>query len=294
MSPPPTTFQIPGIKAKPHDGKISRGGKASRRPERQITFGVNMAEDILLSLRGLTKRYPGVVANNNINIDIRRGEVHTLVGENGAGKSTLIKSLSGNVIPDSGKIVWEGREYTRMDPKLAAQLGIAIVYQEQCLVEPLTVAENISLGVRNSRGVFPDFKQYEETARRVFQMMDVHIDPTEKVEDLSTASRQLVEIAKSVSKNAKLLVLDEPTAPLTTEEIEVLFGIIARLKAKGVTMIYISHRMDEVFRISDRITVLRDGEAIRTLDAKQTNRAALISLMVGRELKESSPKRTGL
>lgn len=251
-----------------------------------------MVQDILLSIRGLTKRYPGVMANNNINIDIRRGEVHTLVGENGAGKSTLIKSLSGLVIPDEGKIVWEGMEHTKMTPKLSAELGISIVYQELILVEPLTVAENISLGIRSSNGIFANFKQYEETARKVFKRMGVNIDPRKTVLSLSTAEQQLVEIAKAISKNAKLLVLDEPTGPLTTEEIESLFRIIDSLKEQGVTIIYISHRMDEVFRISDRITVLRDGEAIATVEASETDRSGVISLMVGRELKEVFPERT--
>ena len=217
----------------------------------------HMAEDILLSLQGLTKRYPGVVANNNINLDIKRGEVHTLVGENGAGKSTLIKSLSGSVIPDSGKIIWEGKEYSKMNPQLAMELGISIVYQELILVDPLTVAENISLGVKNTKGIFVNFKGYDETAKEVFERMGVNIDPKKKVWDLSTAQQQLVEIAKAISKNAKLIVLDEPTAPLTTEEIESLFKIINSLREQGVTIIYISHRMDEVFRISDRITVMR-------------------------------------
>lgn len=251
-----------------------------------------MAQDILLSIRGLTKRYPGVVANNNINIDIRKGEVHTLVGENGAGKSTLIKSLSGLVIPDEGKIVWEGTEYSKMNPNLSAELGISIVYQELILVEPLTVAENISLGIRSSKGIFVDFKQYEKTARNIFKRMGVNIDPRKIVWSLPTAEQQLVEIAKAISKNAKLLVLDEPTAPLTTDEIESLFRIIDSLKEQGVTIIYISHRMDEVFRISDRITVLRDGEAIATVEASETDRSGVISLMVGRELKESFPERT--
>lgn len=248
--------------------------------------------DILLSLKGLTKRYPGVVANKDIHLDIHRGEVHTLVGENGAGKSTLIKSLSGSVVPDEGVMIWEGKEYAHMTPKLSAELGISIVYQEHCLVEALSVAENISLGHKNTKSIFPSFKGYAETARKVFERMGVHIDPGTKVEDLPTASQQLVEIAKAISKEAKLLVLDEPTAPLTSEEIESLFRIIANLKEQGVTIIYISHRMDEVFRISDRITVLRDGETIETLEAAKTDRAGIIALMVGRQLTESFPVRT--
>ncbi len=251
-----------------------------------------MSEDILLSIKGLTKRYPGVVANNNINIDIRRGEVHTLVGENGAGKSTLIKSLSGSVIPDSGEIIWEGESYARMNPKLSSELGISIVYQELILVEPLSIAENISLGVKSSKGIFVDHSQYKKVTEQVFSRMGVKLDPKKLVEELSTAEQQLVEIAKAISKNVKLLVLDEPTAPLTTEEIDSLFEIIASLKKQGVTIIYISHRMDEVFQISDRITVLRDGESIATVNAADIDRAGIIKLMVGRTLNEVFPRRT--
>jgi ABC-type sugar transport system ATPase subunit len=255
---------------------------------------VSVADNVLLSLRGLTKRYPGVVAINNISLDIFRGEIHTLVGENGAGKSTLIKSLSGSVVPDAGEFYWEGIRYDGMNPRLSVDLRIAIVYQEHCLVEPLSVAENISLGAKNKNTLFFDFKEYERTAKQVLDSMGVDIDVGVKVGELSTAQQQLVEIAKAISKKAKLLVLDEPTAPLTSEEIETLFSIMAGLKKKGVTIIYISHRMDEIFRISDRITVLRDGAVIKTLNAAETNRTELISLMVGRELRESFPQRTNI
>lgn len=249
-----------------------------------------MDEDIILSLKGLTKRYPGVVANHDIHLDIRRGEVHTLIGENGAGKSTLIKCLSGAVIPDEGKIVWEGKEYSSMTPKESRELGIAIVYQELCLVNSLSIAENICLG-ESHRGVFVNFAYQRKIALDTFKDMGIAMDPSAKVGDLSTAQQQLVEIAKAISHGARLLVLDEPTAPLTSEEIENLFKIMDVLKKKNVTMIYISHRMDEIFRVSDRITVLRDGEAIKTLEAAQTNRTELISLMVGRTLSETYPQR---
>lgn len=253
-----------------------------------------MAGNVLLSLRGLTKRYPGVIAINNVSLDIFRGEIHTLVGENGAGKSTLIKSLSGSVVPDEGKFYWEGVLYDRMTPRISVDLRIAIVYQEHCLVESLSVAENISLGVKNTKTIFPDFTDYEHAAKQVLGSMGVDINVLAKVRELSTAQQQLVEIAKAISKKAKLLVLDEPTASLTSEEIETLFAIMAGLKEKGVTIIYISHRMDEIFRVSDRITVLRDGAVIKTLNASETNRTELISLMVGRELRESFPQRTNI
>ena len=249
-----------------------------------------MDQEVILSLQGLTKRYPGVIANNNINLDILKGEVHTLVGENGAGKSTLIKALSGAVIPDEGKIIWEGTEHKHMNPKLSRELGIEIVYQELCLVDSLTVAENICLGEKT--GNFVNYKQYNEVAQKAFDRIGIKMNPNKMVGELTTAQQQLVEIAKAISKGVKLLVLDEPTAPLTTDEIEGLFRVMSTLKEEGVTMIYISHRMDEIFRVSDRITVLRDGESIKTLVAAETNRSELVNLMVGRELKESFPERT--
>lgn len=248
-----------------------------------------MGQEAILSLQGMTKRYPGVVANNNINLDIYKGEIHTLVGENGAGKSTLIKCLSGAVIPDEGRIIWKGKEYTSMNPKLSRDLGIRIVYQELCLVDSLTVAENICLGVK--KGKFVDYKYYNQIAKATFERMGAYLDPQKYVGDLTTAEQQLVEIAKAISQGVDLLVLDEPTAPLTVEEIEGLFKVIEKLKSEGVTMIYISHRMDEIFRISDRITVLRDGESIKTLNTADTDRKELISYMVGRELNESFPER---
>lgn len=249
-----------------------------------------MGQEIILSLQGMTKRYPGVVANHNICLDINKGEVHTLVGENGAGKSTLIKCLSGAVIPDEGKIIWKGQEYAAMNPKLSKELGIRIVYQELCLVDSLTVAENICLGEKKGRLV--DYDYYNQIAKAAFQRMGVDLDPGKYVGDLTTAQQQLVEIAKAISQGVELLVLDEPTAPLTVEEIEGLFKVMAKLKSEGVTMIYISHRMDEIFRVSDRITVLRDGESVKTVNMTDTSRAELISYMVGRKLTESFPERT--
>ncbi|MBD5463300.1 MAG: sugar ABC transporter ATP-binding protein [Lachnospiraceae bacterium] len=249
-----------------------------------------MGQEIILSLQGMTKRYPGVVANHDICLDIRKGEVHTLVGENGAGKSTLIKCLSGAVIPDEGKIIWKGQEYSAMNPRLSRDLGIRIVYQELCLVDSLTVAENICLGEK--KGNVVDYHYYNEVAKAAFERMGVSLDPEKYVGDLTTAQQQLVEIAKAISRGVELLILDEPTAPLTVEEIEGLFKVMSKLKADGVTMIYISHRMDEIFRVSDRITVLRDGESVKTLNMADTSRSELISYMVGRQLTENFPERT--
>ncbi len=244
-------------------------------------------DDNILELQHITKRYPGVVANHDVNLNIKRGEVHALVGENGAGKSTLIKMLSGCNIPDEGKILWEGQEYTRMDPKMSRDLGIAIVYQEMCLVDSLTVAENICLGEKEGRLV--NYRHYNQVARDAFDKIGINIDPKREVGELTTAEQQLVEIAKSISKGVKLLVLDEPTAAITENEIEGLFRVMATLKEEGVSMIYISHRMDEIFRVSDRITIMRDGETVGTVNTADTNRKELINMMVGRELTETYP-----
>ncbi len=246
-----------------------------------------MEQDNILELQNITKRYPGVVANHDVNLNIKRGEVHALVGENGAGKSTLIKMLSGANIPDEGKIVWEGQEYTSMNPKLSRDLGIAIVYQEMCLVDSLSVAENICLGEKSGRLV--DYRHYNQVASDAFKKIGIYIDPKKEVGELTTAEQQLVEIAKSISKGVKLLVLDEPTAAITDNEIEGLFQVMETLKKEGVSMIYISHRMDEIFRVSDRITIMRDGETIGTVNTEDTNRKELINMMVGRELTETYP-----
>ena len=249
-------------------------------------------DDIVLSMRHITKTYPGVVAIDDLSLDFRRGEVHALVGENGAGKSTLIKCLSGAIAPDSGTICIGGHEYAHLTPKTAREHGVEVIYQEINLINALSVAENVCLGEEIGRWV--DFKALNRKAEAVFQRMNVDMDVKETVEKLSTAQQQLVEIAKSLSKNAKILVLDEPTAPLTTNEVDMLFKIIATLKAEGVTMIYISHRMDEIFEISDRVSVMRDGKLISTLDTPKTNRKELIKLMVGRELSETYPQRSNI
>ena len=251
-----------------------------------------MSEDIILSMRNITKTYPGVVAIDDLSMSFRRGEVHALVGENGAGKSTLIKCLSGAIAPDCGVIELNGKEYSRMTPKDAREHGVEVIYQEINLVDALSVAENVCLG--EEVGKWVKFRTLNEKAKAVFDTMDVEMDVKKPVEELSIAQQQLVEIAKSLSKNAKLLVLDEPTAPLSTSEVEKLFEIIARLKEQGVTMIYISHRMDEIFQIADRVSVMRDGKYIATLDTDKTDRKELIKLMVGRELSETYPTRSNI
>jgi ribose transport system ATP-binding protein len=246
--------------------------------------------DVILSIHNVTKTYPGVVALDNYFMDFIKGEVHALLGENGAGKSTLIKIISGAVEPDCGEIIIDGRSYQKMTPHLARELGIEVIYQEFSLVEPLTVAQNVFLGA--GRGFITDLKKLKIEAKSIFAEMGVDIDTSAIVRTLSPAKKQLVEIAKAISRNARILIMDEPSAPLSASEVETMFNIISRLKASGVTIIYISHRIEELFRISDRVTVMRDGKYVDTLITGETNRKELINLEVGRELKEYYPKRT--
>ncbi len=253
-----------------------------------------MAAKNLLTLKKLTKHYPGVLALDNVSLDFVEGEVHALLGENGAGKSTLIKMVAGAIEPDGGAILIDGQAYSRMTPHLARSLGVEVIYQEFNLVPSMSVAENIFLGDKTGNGILIDTKTMVTRARKVFEQFNLDIDPHALVRDLPTAQQQIVEIAKAVSKHVKILIMDEPTAPLTVSEVESMFEVVRRLKEQGVTILYISHRLEEIFRISDRVSILRDGRYIATRTTKATNRAELISLMVGRELKESYPARRSI
>ena len=246
--------------------------------------------DIILSMENITKTYPGVVALNNINIEFIRNEIHGLVGENGAGKSTLVKIIAGAIVPTSGKFVINGDSYDSITPKRAKEYGIETIYQEFNLVESLSVAENIFLGDFPGNKVVVNFNEMLERSKEIFAEMGVDIDPKAPVENLTTANRQLVEIAKSLVRNVRLLIMDEPTAPLTLHETELLFKIIKRLKDKGVTIIYITHRMNELFELTDRLTVFRDGEKIKTLQTKETDPHEIINMMVGREISTTYPE----
>ena len=247
---------------------------------------------IVLSLTNITKQYPGVLALDKVSLDFVEGEVHALLGENGAGKSTLIKVVAGAIEPDGGGIRIAGQEFSKMTPHLARSLGVEVIYQEFNLVPSLSVAENIFLGDKTGRGILVDRKVMVQRARAVFRQFDIDIDPYALVRDLPSAQQQIVEIAKAVSKNVRILIMDEPTAPLTVSEVDSMFEIVRQLKARGVTILYISHRLEEIFRIADRVSVLRDGRYIATRATAATSRQELISLMVGRELKESYPART--
>ena len=243
----------------------------------------------MLTLKKVRKTYPGVVALDDVSMEIRDGEVHALLGENGAGKSTLIKAIAGAITPDSGVIDFDGESYERMTPHLAMEKGVAVIYQELNLVGPLSVAENIYLGRPQAR--LYSQRQVNAMAQKIFDEYGFDLNPAARVMSLSPAQQQMVEICKGISNNARVMIMDEPTSALATHEVELLFEVIAKLKAKGVTIIYISHRLDEVFRVTDRITVLRDGRYVTTINTVDTNRQELVKLMVGRELNESYPCR---
>lgn len=244
----------------------------------------------MLTLKHITKTYPGVVALNNVSMSFEQGEVHAVMGENGAGKSTLIKIISGAISPDpGGEILFDDRSYSQMTPALSAENGVAVIYQDINLVTPMTVAENIFMGRKMGRGYSK--RRLNALAQAIFDEYGFHLDPAMRVERLSPANQQMVEIARAISNNAKIMIMDEPTAPLAAAEVDLLFSIIGKLKAKGVTVIYISHRMDEVFQITQRVTVLRDGQYVTTRNTADLDRQQLVNLMVGRELKENFPTR---
>lgn len=247
--------------------------------------------DNILELKHITKLYPGVVALNDVFLEVRRGEILALVGENGAGKSTLIKTCSGAITPTQGEIVINGKSFTGMTPQTSEQNGIGVIYQEFNLVGDLSVAENIFLGRAIRKGMVIDLKAMERESKKILDSLNIKINPKTLVKTLSVGYQQMVEIAKAVSQNAKLLIMDEPSAPLTSAEVEAMFAIVDKLKAGGVSIIYISHRLDEIFRLADRITILRDGQYVTTLNTDETNKDELVKYMVGRQLTEVYPKR---
>jgi ribose transport system ATP-binding protein len=245
----------------------------------------------VLKLQGIVKRFPGVLALSEVDFDLRPGEVHVLLGENGAGKSTLIKIISGVYTPDTGEIRFNGEPAKIETPHDAMAYGIATIHQEFSLVPDMTVAENISLGKEPKLGkLFINPKAMVKTAREVLGKLGLHLDPERKARALRVGEQQMVEIAKALSIQSRILILDEPTAALTDREIEHLFEIIQELKRQGVGIIYISHRLEEIQVIGDRVTVLRDGQYVGTRDVADTNVDELISMIVGEEIKEKFPK----
>jgi ABC-type sugar transport system ATPase subunit len=253
-----------------------------------------MAENILLELRHISRQYPGVLALDDVSVSFRRGEVHALVGENGAGKSTLIKVLSGAISPDKGEIVLDGVTYTAMTPHLSQALGIAVIYQEFNLLPSLSVAENVFVGNMPGNRVFTDLKTAELKTAEIFRRMKININPKAELRTLSVAYKQMVEIAKALSKNVRILVMDEPTAPLTTNETDILLEIVDTLRSEGVTVIFITHRLPEVFRVADRVTVMRDGCFVQNSNTGDLSPDGLIQAMVGRKISDAYPARNAV
>ena len=249
-------------------------------------------EKTVLSMTNIDKRFTGVHALRRVNFDLREGEIHALVGENGAGKSTLMKTLTGIFPKDSGEIRYIGKLFNPRNPKEALKMGIGLIHQELNMMDELTVAENIFIGRESMRGIFLNEKKQNRRTAELFQRLNMDIDPSVKLGKLTVGKQQMVEIAKAVSHDLKILILDEPTAALTETEINDLFTIMRDIASKGVAMIYISHRMDEIGRITDRVTVLRDGEYVGTKDTADITKREIINMMVGRVIYEE-PKSTG-
>jgi len=238
----------------------------------------------------VAKAFSGIQALGGVSFDLRRGEIHALVGENGAGKSTLIKIVAGAYMPDSGGIEVDGVTYEALSPEEAARLGVRVVYQDFNLVLELSVAENIFLGAQP----IGRFGLLDTTARRrrtaaLLERLGAQLDPDRLVKHLTIGEQQIVEIAKALATDARILIMDEPSAVLPSHDMERLYGVIRALRAEGTSIIYISHRLDEIFRIADRVTVLKDGRSVMTTPVAETSRAALVNSMVGRQLTEQYP-----
>ena len=251
-----------------------------------------MANDELITLKGICKEFPGVKALSNVSFSLRAGEIHGLVGENGAGKSTLMKILSGAYKKDSGTILVDGKETEMGSPQISEELGIAIIYQELNLFRNLSVAENIFLNRQPVKGGILDWRELNRKAQELFEQLGIHnIDVTQKVSRFSVAQQQLIEIAKAMSHNARVVIMDEPTSSLTQQETEILFRIMHRLKEQGNAVVFITHRLGELFAVTDRMTVLRDGQVIGTRNTADINKDELISMMIGRVLTQQFPTR---
>jgi ribose transport system ATP-binding protein len=249
-------------------------------------------DDAILELRGLRKTFPGVVALDSVDFDVRRGEVHALLGANGAGKSTLIKIVAGLYRPDAGEVRIAGRAVELRDTHMARTLGVSVIYQDFALLPHLSVAENLFLGreLTTSFGLI-DWRGIRAEARRHLDRLGIEIPITAKVSSLSTGQRQLIEMAKALSIDAKLLILDEPTASLSRGEAEKLFVLIRKLAQAGVGIVYVSHRLEEIAPLVNRVTVLRDGRSVGTYPIDQLDRKSVVALITGRERRPSEPTR---
>ena len=249
-------------------------------------------QDTILEVRGISKSFPGVKALDNVSFQIRRGEIHALLGANGAGKSTLIKIIAGMYSKDAGSILIDGQEVQIRNPLDSQALGISVVFQELTVFPDLSVLENIFINREQLRGIFYDWKNMKEKTQQIIDELGLGFKVTDKVGNLPIAQQQMVEIVKAVSFDAKILILDEPTSSLSAKETERLFEIMRKLHEKGTTIIYISHRLDEIYNNCQRITLLRDGEWILTRDLEGFSREELISNMIGRNLASEFPPKT--
>jgi len=247
-------------------------------------------DETLLLMQDIDKSFPGVHALDHCNFELKHGEVHALVGENGAGKSTLMKILAGIYSKDAGKLLFKGQEVEISNPHAAQEMGISMVHQELNLMPHLTAAQNIFIGREPVKGFLLDENTLNEKAQALFDMMNLSVDPWTKITDMTVAKKQMVEIAKALSFNADVLIFDEPSAALTDVEINELFRIIRQLKETGVGIIYITHRLEELNEITDRITVLRDGLYVDTVNTKETEIDQIIKMMVGRVIFKSAPE----
>ena len=242
--------------------------------------------EVILEMKGIDKSFPGVHALDHVDFDVRRGEVHALMGENGAGKSTLMKVLTGIYTKDSGTITYEGKETEFHNTREAQEAGVVIVHQELNMVNDLTVAQNIFIGREPKKGIGIDDRKMIEDSKKLFEELKIDIDPRDQMRDLTVGKQQMCEIAKAISHNAKVIIFDEPSAALTEKEIEDLFEIIRDLRAKDMAIVYISHRMDEIKVITDRVTVMRDGTYVGTLITADSTKEDIINMMVGRVIYE--------
>ena len=246
--------------------------------------------EVIVSMENICKTFPGVKALDHVNFELRSGEVMALLGENGAGKSTLMKVLSGVYTRDDGSLKIFGKEYGDLTPKQAQEVGVAIIHQELNMCRHLSVAENMFLGREISGRFALNNTKMEQEAKRILDDLKIDIDPKETVGELPVSKQQMVEIAKALSINAKILIMDEPTSSLTAREIEDLFRIIRKLKSEGKGIVYISHRLEELQHIVDRVTIMRDGQYITSMNFGDVSMEQIISYMVGREIKEKFPR----
>lgn len=252
-----------------------------------------MDNNYILTLKNITKEFPGVKALDDVTINIERGTIHGLVGENGAGKSTLIKVLAGIYQPNKGEIILDGKPCRFNGPIEARRAGISVVHQEIKLAEPLSVAENMFLGNVQLKNGLVDWKGMRRRAREIVEDLGMDIDINAQVSSLTVAKKQIVEIMHAINNNSRILIMDEPSAVLTDRELEVMFRIVKQLRDEGITIIYISHRLDEIFGLCSNVSVLRDGCHIDTIPVASVDRQGLINMMVGREMGQEYPKEVG-